>query len=81
MEIPELNVIGVSIDPSPTGGLTPQEVQMVQMIMEHKSVQTGAESPEEAERLLAQLPKRGLFFWHDIRCAYLPDPARRLPWC
>jgi hypothetical protein len=64
VEIPELNIIEVTVDPYPTGERKAHEVEMMQFIQEHKSLYLDVYLPsyEEGEWLLAQLPTRRLCF-------------------
>jgi hypothetical protein len=64
VQVPELNVIEVAMDPYPTGERKAYEVEMLQMILAHKSLILDVKLPsyEEGEWLLAQLPQRRLCF-------------------
>lgn len=64
VEIPELDVIEVAVDPYPTGERKRYELEMLRMILAHKSLVLDVNLPsyEEGEWLLAQLPKRRLCF-------------------
>ena len=67
VEIPDLDVIEVAMDPYPTGERKRYEVEMLRMILERKPLILDVHLPslEEAEWLLGQLPNRGLC-WHPL---------------
>ena len=77
VEIPELNAIQVGVDPYPTKERKPYEVEMMQLILQHKPLILEANFPSlaESEWLLSQLPKRGLYFnsW------FVPEVYEALP--
>jgi hypothetical protein len=60
----ELDVIEVVMDPYPVGEAKTHQVEMLQMIQEHKPLilDVGLPSIDEAEWLLARLSRRGLCF-------------------
>jgi hypothetical protein len=62
--IPELNVVEVAMDPYPRGERKAYEVEMLQLILAHKSLVLDVHLPsyEEGEWLLAQLPRERLCF-------------------
>ena len=64
VQIAELDAIEVEVDPYPDAERKPYEVEMLQMIQEHKPLILGVNFPslEEADSLLAQLSPRGLCF-------------------
>jgi len=69
VEIPELDAIEVAVDPYPTPERKPYEIEMLQLILAHKSLILDLSLPslEEGEWVLAQLPHRGLSFnnWYE----------------
>jgi hypothetical protein len=69
VDIPELDAIQVWIDPYPDGDRKEYEITMLQQIMERKPLILDVYLPslEEGDRLLEQLPQRGLFYklWVD----------------
>ena len=64
VQVPELDVIEVAMDPYPTGERKAYEVGMLKMILAHKALILDVNLPsfEEGEWLLAQLPQRRLCF-------------------
>jgi hypothetical protein len=62
--IPELDVVEVAMDPYPRGERKAYEIEMLQLILDHKSLVLDVHLPsyEEGEWLLAQLPQRRLCF-------------------
>jgi hypothetical protein len=64
VQIDELDVIEVVVDPYPKGERRAYEIGMLQMIQEHKPLILDVNLPsvEESERLLGQLSRRGLCF-------------------
>jgi len=64
VEVPELDVLQMSVDPTPAGVRDPRLVQTLQMILEHKPLMVTVHpaSIEDGEWLLAQLPTRGLCY-------------------
>jgi hypothetical protein len=64
IEIPELDVIQVQMDPYPRGERKQYEVEVLQQILAHKSLILTVNLPsyEEGEWLLAQLPRERLCF-------------------
>jgi hypothetical protein len=77
VQIPELDVIEVVVDPYPTGERKVYEVQMLQMIQQHKPLMLDLNLPsiEEAEWLLGQLDPRGLCF----NARFAPEVVDALP--
>ena len=80
IEIPEMKVIEVGIDSPPAQMRRPYEIQMLQRILEHKSVILDGGPPnlksfDEYGELLAQLPKRGLC----VRVGFEPPVYDALP--
>ena len=64
MQIPELDVVQVVVDPYPVGERREHEIGMMQMILEHKPfiVDVNLPSVEEAEWLLDSSPSAGPVF-------------------
>jgi len=64
IQIAELDVIQVVVDPYPDARRKPYEIEMLNMIQEHKPLIVDVNFPsfQEAERFLAQLSPRGLCF-------------------
>ena len=64
VQIPELDVIEVVVDPYPDAERKLYEIEMLQMIQKHKPLIADVNFPsfQEAEQLLAQLSPRGLCF-------------------
>jgi hypothetical protein len=64
VEIPELDVLEVAVDPYPTGERKPYEIEMLRMITAHKPLILDVNLPsfEEGEWLLAQLPDSRICF-------------------
>jgi hypothetical protein len=64
VQIPELDVIEVAVDPYPFGERKEYELRMIQMILQHKPLVLDLSAPswEESEWVLDQLPRRGLCF-------------------
>jgi len=64
VQVPELDVIEVAMDPYPTGERKAYEVEMLQMILAHKALILDVKLPsyEEGEWLLAQLQQRRLCY-------------------
>ncbi len=64
VQVPELDVIEVVVDPYPTGKRKAYEVAMLQQIQAHKPLLLDVNLPDmaEAEWLLGQLSPRGLCF-------------------
>ena len=64
VEIAELDAIEVAVDPYPNAERKPYEVEMLQLIQEHKPLILDVNFPtlEEAESVLAELSPRGLCF-------------------
>lgn len=77
VDVPELDVIEVFMDPYPKGERKEYEVEVLRMILEQKRLILDVHPPsfEEAEWLLAQLPTRGLC-WH---AHYGPEVYESLP--
>lgn len=77
IDVPELDVIEVFMDPYPKGERKEYEVEILRMILEQKRLILDVHPPslEEAEWLLAQLPTRGLC-WH---AHYDPEVYDSLP--
>ena len=70
IEIPELDVIQVRVNPYPTAERRRYEIEMMQRIQQHKLLIVDANfpTPEEAEAVLAELSPRGLCFrtWFEL---------------
>ncbi|NLS79800.1 MAG: hypothetical protein GXY76_21345 [Chloroflexi bacterium] len=64
VQVPELDAIEVVVDPYPTGARKAYEIVMMQMILQHKALLIDGNFPsyEEAEWVLAQLDRRGLYY-------------------
>ena len=64
VQIPELDVIEVVVDPYPDAERKQYEIEMLQMIQRHKPLIVDVNFPsfQEAEQLLAQLSPRGLCY-------------------
>jgi hypothetical protein len=64
VEMPELNIIEVAVEPYPTGARKEYEVEMLQFMQTHKSLYLDISFPSyaEGEWLLAQLPEQRLCF-------------------
>jgi len=77
MEVEELTVLEVFLDPYPEGERKLWEVEMLQRIQQHKALIVDANLPSAAEGawLLGQLDRRGLLF--DARLE--PDQSALLP--
>ena len=75
--VPEVDVIEVVVDPYPVGERSDCELQMLQMIQEHKLLILDANFPsyEEAEAVLDQLQPRGLCF----NARFAPETYATLP--
>jgi hypothetical protein len=71
VQVDELDAIEVVVDPYPTGARREYEIERMQMIQEHKSLMIDANMPsqEEAEDVLAQLKRRGLYY----NAQYIPE--------
>ena len=65
VELPDLDVIQVSMDPSPTKERDPQEIEMLHLIHSRKPLILSTDalaSVEEGERFLAQFPRSRMCF-------------------
>jgi len=64
LEVPELSVIEVFLDPYPAGERKAWEIEMLRMIQQHKPLILDVNAPTfaESEWLLSQLDQRGLAF-------------------
>jgi len=86
VQVPELDVIEVVVDPYPTGERKIYELEMMAMILEHKPLIVDANFPSyrESEWMLDQLPRRGLCFnaryAPETMGALLPDAPGREMW-
>ena len=76
-QIPELDVVQVVVDPYPTGERKKYEIEMLQMVQQHKPLLLDINFPsfEEADWFLAQLSRRGLCF----NARFAPEVFRTAP--
>jgi hypothetical protein len=84
VEIPEMDVIEVGMDSPPAQKRRPYEIEMLKMILEHKSVILDVGPPnvdnvENYENLLAQLPRRGLCVRAGFESLVYEDFPKDLP--
>ena len=77
VEVDELDAIEVVVDPYPSGPRKAREIEMMQMIQQHKALMLDASFPryEEAQWVLSQLDRRGLYF----NAQFVPDVLADLP--
>jgi hypothetical protein len=77
VEIPELDVIEVVVDPYPGAARKPYEIEMLQLIQKHKPLILDVNFPdlEEADRVLSQLERAGLCF----NARFAPETLASLP--
>ena len=77
VQVDELDAVEVVVDPYPRGARKAHEIEMMQMIQEHKALMLDVSFPsyEESQWVLAQLDKRGLYF----NTQFVPDILDTLP--
>jgi hypothetical protein len=76
-QIPELDVVQVVVDPYPSAKRKEYEIEMLQMVQQHKPLLLDVNFPslEEADWFLSQLSRRGLCF--NVRFA--PETFQTVP--